>query len=225
VFYLKDQEDCQDPLRIIGRAKGYSKKEILTTLPRHSKCNPQLLKELIKLPNFILRNSGTSFAKKITKMMKEVSLEAYRAKQFTRTEINHRGVLYGLVSLEHRVIDIILNYFHKRWPSCVICLFNEKNCKTSIINEEGIIYENDSSLEKTVQEIGSDRPIQPYFEDIQISGDEIFKTLYESQNIDERINQRYFKSMVPNYCYKLPGMRKGVEKNFTPKNKKLDDFF
>ena len=53
--------------------------------------------------------------------MREISIEVYRAKQFTRTEINNRGVLYGVVSLKHRVMDIVLNYFHQRWPNCNQC--------------------------------------------------------------------------------------------------------
>jgi len=30
--------------------------------------------------------------------------------------------------------------------------------------------------------------------------------------------------MIPDYCYKLPGMRNGVEKRFSSRNKKLNEF-
>jgi hypothetical protein len=62
----------------------------------------------------------------------------------------------------------------------------------------------------------------PYFEDIQFSGNDIYKTLYNSQFIPERENQPYFKQMIPKKCFNLPGMRKGIEKRF--RYKKLDDF-
>lgn len=218
-------ENCQDPLKINGRFKGYSRKELIKNLPRHCKYTPHVLKQINKIPDVILRNSGTQLVKKLNRMMKEVSSETYRAIQFTRTEINDKGVLYGLVLLKHDVIDLVLKYFHERWSQCLICLYNEHSRITSIINERGVITDYKMSLKEIVDKISKNRPIIPYFKDIQLSGEEIFETLYESSFIEERDNPRYFKQMIPNYCYKLPGMRKGIERRFNGKNKKLDEFF
>jgi hypothetical protein len=215
---------CQDPLEVIGRAKGYSRNELIMNLPRHIKFTPNLIHEIENLPEVFLRNSGSPMAKKLIRMMREISLETYRAMQFTRTEINDRGVLYGVVSLKHRVMDRVLSYFHKRWPQCIICLYNEHNHKTGIIDEQGTIRELNLPLKEVVEKISENRPIIPYFEDIQFSGEEIFETLYTSQNIIERQNIRYFKKMIPDYCYKLPGMKNGVEKRYIARNKRLDEF-
>ena len=156
-------------------------------------------------------------------MMREVSKETYRAIQFTRTEINSRGILFGVVNLKHNVIDMILTYFHNRFGSmCVICLYNESNRKTSIMDENGKIRVIKSPLMKVVEEVSNDRPIVPYFEDIQFTGEEIFETLYKSQFIAERENREFFRRMIPKNCYELPGMRGGVEKRF--RNKKINDF-
>lgn len=222
---MNQKRNSKDPLEVVGCAKGYSKEELIENLPRHSKFTPNLIKQVNNLPEVMLRNSGTPIAKKIVRMMRDISGEAYRAIQFTRTEINDRGVLYGVVLLKHLVMDKVLNYFHDRWPQCVICLYNEHTCKTGIINEKGLIRDVKSPLKKVVDHISKRRPIMPYFEDIQFSGEEIFETLYNTQNIIERNNPRYFKSMIPEYCYKLPGLKKGVEKRFTPQNKKIEDFF
>ena len=221
--------NSQDPLQVNGRSRGYSKKELLEYLPRHSDFTPILVREINKLPDIILRNMGTRFARRMIKMAKEISLEAYRAIQFTRTEINNRGVLYGTVLLKHKVMDSVLNYFHERWPQCIICLYNEHRKETSIINEKGIIQEFKLPLNKVVEKISSNRPIISYFDDIQFSGKEIFESLYESQNIIERENPRYFKSMIPEKCYELPGMRNGIEKRYidkrhSAKTKTIDDF-
>ena len=219
--------DSRDPLTVLGRSKGYSKKELINYLWRHSKFTPNLIQEIKKLSDVVLRNMGTPKARKIIKMMKEVGLESYRAKQFTRTEINNRGVLYGIVVLKHRVMDLVLNYFHERWPQCVICLYNEHTQMTGIINEKGNIREIKYPLKIAVEKISEDRPIIPYFDDIQISGEEIFETLYKTKNIKERENPRYFKSMIPSYCYELPGMRDGVEKRYINrknKNSTIDKF-
>ena len=211
-----------DPLVVVGRAKGYSKEELLTNLPRHNNFSPILIKQINSIPEVIFRNSGTPIAKKINRMMREVSTEAYRAKQFTRTEINNRGVLFGIVMLKHRVVDRVLEYFHERWPQCIICLYNEYTKKTILIDERGKIQEIVLPLKEVVEKVSENRPMIPYFEDIQFSGKEIFKTLYKSQFISERENHPYFKKMIPDKCFNLPGMRKGIERRF--RYKKLDDF-
>jgi hypothetical protein len=214
---------CQkDPMEVIGRAKGFSHEEIIQNLSRHKSYYPYLITQIKKVPEVIFRNSGSSFAKKINRMMREIGTESYHAKQFTRTQINNRGVLYGVVLLRHRVMDRVLNYFHQRWPQCIICLYNEYNKKTSYIDERGKIQEVELPLKKVVDNISKNRPIIPYFDDIQFSGKEIFETLYNSQFISERENQGFFKKMIPDKCFELPGMRGGVEKCF--RNKQINEF-
>ena len=213
----------KDPLEVIGRARGYCRTEIIKNLKRHANFTPNLLQQIKEIPNVILRNMGSSQARKINKMMKEVFTEVYRAKQFTRTEINSYGVLYGIVSLKHDVLDLVLNYFHERWSDCVICLYNEITYKTGVIDEIGKIVRISLPLEKVVEKFSKDRKFVPYFDDIQFSGIEIFETLYNSQHVNERENIKYFRRMIPKSCYSLPGMKGGVEKQF--KNKKINDFF
>ncbi|MHA1931789.1 MAG: DUF4130 domain-containing protein, partial [Promethearchaeota archaeon] len=215
----------QDPLEVVGCAKGYTHEELIKNLPRHRKSSPILIEQVKKIPEVVLRNSGTLIAKKIKKMMGEIYGEAYRAIQFTRTEMNNRGVLFGVVLLKHQVMDKVLNYFHERWPQCVICLYNEHTQRTGIINEKGNIKEVKLSLKRAVEAASRGRSIIPYFEDIQFTGEEIFEVLYKSQNIVERENPRYFKSMIPDKCFTLPGMRKGVEKRYKSQNKKINDYF
>jgi hypothetical protein len=221
---MKNESGCEDALKVVGRAKGYSKDELIANLPRHSKFHLGLIKAVMTIPEVSLRNSGTIMAKKITRMMREINTEAYRAKQFTRTEINKYGVLYGMVILKHHVMDNVLNYFHERWPQCIICLYNEHNQRTGIINEKGKIREVNLPLKETVEKVSNGRPIIPYFDEIQFSGEEIFESLYNSQNIVERENPRYFKSMIPDKCFNLPGMKNGVEKRYKSQNKKINEF-
>jgi len=222
---MNRKNKSDDPLKVFGRSKGYSQKELINQLPRHEKCTPHLIEQIKRIHNVVLRNLGTPVAKKANKMIREVYREAYRAKQFTRTNINDRGVLYGVLLLKHKVIDLVLNYFHERWPNCIICLYNEYTQKTGIITEKGQIYDIKLPLKKVVEKISDKRPEMPYFKDIQFSGKEIFETFYKTQNINERENPDYFKNMIPEKCFKLPGMRNGIEKRFSEKNKRLDDFF
>ena len=222
---MKNESKCEDSLKVVGRAKGYSREELIANLPRHSKFHLGLIKQVMTIPEVSLRNSGTAMAKKIIRMMREVSTETYRAMQFTRTEINKYGVLYGIVLLKHHVMDNVLKYFHERWPQCIICLYNEHTQRTGIVNEKGNVREVKLPLKETVEKVSNGRPIIPYFDDIQFSGEEIFESLYNSQNIVERENPRYFKSMIPDKCFDLPGMKNGVEKRYSSQNKKMDEFF
>lgn len=219
---MKKEINEKDPLQVVGCAKGHSHEELIHNLPRHYNYTPNLIQQIKRIPEVILRNSGTLIAKRVNRMMREVTTEAYRSKQFTRTEINNRGVLFGVVLLKHRVMDLVLKYFHERWPECIICLYNEHSGKTGIINERGMIQEIDSTLKNVVEGVSKNRPVIPYFDDIQFSGGEIFETLYKSQFISERENQNYFKRMIPDKCFELPGMRGGVEKRF--RNKKINDY-
>ena len=129
----------QDPLEVVGCAKGYSREELIKNLPRHFKFTPLLLQQIKRIPEVFLRNSGTLIAKKVKRMMGEVYTEAYRANQFTRTEINNRGVLFGVVMLKHKVIDLVLKYFNARFPESIICLYNEHTRVTTTIDEKGKI--------------------------------------------------------------------------------------
>ncbi|MFX1325044.1 MAG: DUF4130 domain-containing protein [Promethearchaeota archaeon] len=209
-------------MAVVGCAKGYSHEELIEDLPRHCNANEALMEHIKKIPAVVLRNSGTLLAKKINRMMREVNTEAYRARQFTRTDINNRGVIYGVVFLKHRVMDLVLRYFHERWPQCIICLYNQNDYKTTTIDEKGKIRVFQSPLNEVVKKASDDRPYVPYFNDIQFSGQEIFETLYNSQFISERENNSFFKKMIPNKCFELPGMKGGVEKRF--RNKRINDY-
>ena len=217
------RENKKDPLEVVGCARGYSHEELIKNLPRHCKSTSVLIQQIMKIPEVILRNSGTLLAKKVNKMMREVNTEAYRANQFTRTDINNRGVLFGVVLLKHKVIDLVLNYFHERFPESIICLYNKHTHKTTTINENGQSHTFESSLNEVVKKVSENRPIDPYFEDIQFTGEEIFEALYATQFIPERENREFYKRMIPEKCYKLPGMKGGVEKRF--RNKKINDYF
>ena len=77
----------KDPLEVIGCSKGYSHEELIKNLHRHSLHSPAIKRQIITIPEPILRNSGTQMAKKINRMMREVFTEAYRAKPVSYTHL------------------------------------------------------------------------------------------------------------------------------------------
>jgi len=201
---------------------GFSKKEMLINLPRHSQCNQNLLLKVENTSESILRNHGSQFARKINKMLHEIFRELERNRQFTRTNLNNRGVLYGKITLSHQSDDELLKYFHDRFPNCFICLFNIIKNETITINEQGKFKKFQASLDEIVKKISMNRPITPYFEDISMDNEEIFEEFYSSQFIASRENRKYFKKMIPKYAMEMPGMKGGIENRF--RNNQLDKY-
>ncbi len=205
-----------------SRLFGFSKEEMLTNLPRHSQCNPNLLLKVQNTSESILKNNGSQFARKINRMLHEIFRELERNRQFTRTNLNNHGVLYGKITLSHQSEDQLLKYFHNRFPNCFICLFNTIKNETITMNEKAKIQKFQVSLNKFVQNISRNRPITPYFEDISMNNEEIFQEFYSSQFIASRENRKYFKKMIPKYAMEMPGMKGGVEYKF--RNNQLDKY-
>ena len=205
-----------------SRLFGFSKEEMLTNLPRHSQCSPNLLLKVQNTSESILKNNGSQFARKINRMLHEIFRELERNRQFTRTILNNRGILYGKISLSHKSEDELLKYFHNRFPNCFICLFNTIKNETITMNEQGKFQKFQGSLDEIVQKIGKNRIITPYFEDISMNNEEIFQEFYSSQFIASRENRKYFKKMIPKYAMKMPGMKGGVEYRF--RNNQLDKY-
>ena len=205
-----------------SRLFGFSKEEMLINLPRHSQCNTNLLNKVKNTSESLLRNNGSQFARKINRMLGEISRELERNRQFTRTTLNNHGVLYGKISLSHQSEGDLLKYFHSRFPNCVICLYNTVKHETITINEQGRFQKFQESLDKCVQKISINRKITPYFEDISSSNEEIFQEFYSSQFVESRENRKYFKKMIPKYAMEMPGMKDGVENRF--RNNQLDKY-
>ncbi len=205
-----------------SRLFGFSKEEMLINLPRHSQCSPNLLFKVQNTSESILKNNGSQFARKINQMLHEIFRELERNRQFTRTNLNNRGVLYGKITLSHQNENELLKFFHDRFPNCFICLYNTFKNETITMNEQGRFQKFQVSLDEIVKKISLNRPITPYFEDISMNNEEIFQEFYSSQFIASRENRKYFKKMIPKYAMEMPGMKGGVENRF--RNNLLDKY-
>ena len=205
-----------------ARLFGFSKDEMLENLPRHSKCNPNFLNKVQNTSESLLRNKGSQFARRVNRMLGEIFRELERNRQFTRTVLNNRGVLYGKICLSHQSEEDLLKYFHSRFPNCVICLYNTVKRETITMNEQGRFQKFQEPLDECVHILSKNRTITPYFEDIGMSNEEIFQEFYSSQFVESRENRKYFKKMIPKYAMEMPGMKGGVENRF--RNNQLDKY-
>ena len=110
---MNKKNNSKDPLEVVGCARGYSKEELINNLSRHANFTPHLIKQIRELPEVMLRNSGTPTAKKIVRMMRDISGEAYRAiLQRTADEGGFRDFLEQLKThkiTRHQLIEILMN--------------------------------------------------------------------------------------------------------------------
>lgn len=205
------------------KARGmYDKKGLYELLPRHTEFTPDLLRRIQQLPITILENKAHPDARLAYRLAREVGKDFERGRQFTRTQLNEYGVLFGIVMLKYRTNDMLLNYFHTRFPAFVIVLFNKlkQECYISTTMGEFLIEKGD--LDSTVAKWSKNRPIDPQFSKLasEPTDRSLFEEFYKSQFIDERENPRYFHHMIPKEVMQWPGME--IENGF--RNNKLDKF-
>lgn len=202
--------------------KGFEKDEVIELIHRHSKCTKEILHLIERIPDVVLSNLASQEARKIDKMLKQIFREFERVRQFTRTKLNNHGIIYGEVSFTHKIEDWIIEYFHKRFSKCWLCLYNEKSRSCLVWKGKYPWNYIDSPINDAVKIISRERPLDPYFADIQVENEEIFNIFYKSQFIKSRKNKRYFQQMIPLSARKLPGLKGKVET--TIENQKLDKF-
>ncbi len=203
--------------------RGYTKDQICILIRRHSDFSPQLVQKIMKHDASILQNSGSPFAKRINAMIREVFKEFDRQRQFTRTELTPKGILWGKVHFQHRIEDLVLGYFHERFPQCIIVLANEVKNECIFINESSKMFGSGLQMQDLIQILSEGRPQSGVYSDLQYSNEDLFDEFYSSQFIKARKNKRYFRQMIPLKAMKLPGMRGGIEARY--QNNSLDKFF
>ena len=93
---------------------------------RHKKSHQNnLLSRVEKIYNKnpeLIRGKVIDDAKKFHKIAREVALEFNRLKGFLHFKLFPEMVLFGEVETDHDIIDLLLNFFIKRFPEFFICL-------------------------------------------------------------------------------------------------------
>lgn len=200
----------------------YDKKRLYELLPRHTKFSPKMLQKLQHLPPTVLENRADPLAIKAYRMAREVMKDFDRARQFTRTQLNAHGILYGIVVLKHSTKDMVLNYFQERFPAFIIALFNQNTRETYIRYPNGKEEIRFGMLQEVVAKLSENVPKNPLFASLEStsSDKDLFAEFYKSQFIQERENRNYFHHMIPKECLTWPGME--TERRF--RNNSLDQF-
>ncbi len=203
--------------------KDFGKKKLLNCVSKNAKCTPAILEKIRKTPESILKNFGTPFARKVQYMSKDVYRDFERARQFTRTKFLENKLLYGIYTAHHSIEADLLDYFKKRFPNYVLCLYNRYGGYCAILDESNHMKIVKGTLKKTLKSLGYGATGKLKFAGQQFADKEtkkIYDAFYESQYIKERKNPRYFQTMIPKKVkkdYKLD-----IERRIG--NRQLDEF-
>ena len=221
-----------------SRGRGtMSRQELIELLPRHKDFSSIMIDRLNQIPDEILANRASEWAAKFYRMARAVYREYDKGRAFTRTQVNIHGVLSGIITVHHQTEDMILYFFHKRFPKYVIVLYNSVKHKTFICTETNKCTEINAPFEQIVIQLSQSRPLMtddPLISSL-ISSEkkspesvksavkevkELFTAFYESQDIPERKNRAYFNRVVPQKWQKTANM--AMEKGYL--NRKMDRF-
>jgi probable DNA metabolism protein len=202
------------------RGQGYiSRQYMMEMLPRHAKFNPIWLEQLVKIPEEILQNRASEWAAKLYRLSRQVGKEFNRTRSFTRTHLNAHGILWGIINIEHKVEDMVLDFFHQRFPRYIVILYNQNTKISHICNEKGNIEEKSTPIQNLIAQLEKERPVFEIIPGEKINGEklsqenqELYRVFYESQYIADRKNPRYFQQMMPKKWQAAPGME--MEKRF-----------
>ncbi|MBU0762064.1 MAG: DUF4130 domain-containing protein [Candidatus Altiarchaeota archaeon] len=174
---------------------------------RHRDFNMRLYRKVLSQNRELTDSCATPESKKLHRMYSSVSRCLCKAQGFTRLDVSGK-TLYGLVDLEHDVMDLLLSHFRRRYPGYEIALENKK--KTHVIDVYGGVKVHDMGVNSYLG-LGTTPPD---------SIDPLFSTYYVSQNIRERRNTKLMDKMMP----KLHSRRNHVEHLVNNAGVKITDY-
>lgn len=161
---------------------------------RHANFDPQLEKEVQRQDKAIVENLASQEARKLNKLHTNVGWAVCKLQSFLRFETSKHGILYTKIKSEHKLADIILEFFHLRFPLFHIVIEHGKH--TYVIDRNGDITKHNTNLLQTVSNLEKELPVDPLLNDID-SNEEYFQNYYQSQNIKERYNPKLMKQLMP----------------------------
>lgn len=152
---------------------------------------------------------------RIRKLIREVGKEIHKMKGFIRLKHLGKKLKFGYMKPEHKIGEMVTEWFANRFPGIIIVLGNEEESWISIKTEEKFETEKSGSLESTVEKLSDHLDVKE-----KVDFENLWEKYYESQYSDERKNKKLFKKNMPEKFRKRAN--NNVENRF--KNKTLEEF-
>ncbi len=188
----------------------------LEYIKRHKKFDQNVINILNNQDQRLVLNKATKESRTFHDWGKQVGGEAHRIISFTRLKISDKGILYSEIFSEHKVEDIVINFFHRRFPKFLIVIGSKRIVYS--IDKFGVRKKHLESVKNVVNHLEKN-----YFDEFLMnlnSEEDMWKTYYYSQNILQRRNKKLQVKMMPKKYMK----HMGIENEFYKGNKKLDEF-
>ena len=191
---------------------------MIESAERHSGFNQRIIDVVLSQCDAEARCKATNESRKLYEWARQVSCDLEKTKAFTRFEIHEKGILYASISPEHYIEDLVADFFAERFPMFVIVLESRRGCfvkkkgqRAAVVNErmESVLAKLDRNLE-------NDNMLCDL---LDFDDKSIWRIFYNSANIKQRNNRKYFLRNMPRKYHDLQGLDE--EKNAFDGNQRL----
>jgi probable DNA metabolism protein len=154
----------------------------------------------------IIRNKMSRLARQFYHRGREVMLEVHRLNAFIRFDVYPEYLLVSEVRPEHDVIDLMFNYFRRRYPDFILALYDQRQgyvstrrpdiCFPNLTQERNYWFFPRKVL--GVSELRERlRPQLQELLDAENFTGEVWERYYDSQYIKERKNIKLARKALP----------------------------
>ncbi len=189
--------------------------EFLQYLKLHKDCSPSLMNKASGLCSQQLDVSTDLEHIRIRKMVNSVLTEIHLMRAFVRLSPIGEKVLYGYIKPKHDIVPRVGYFLSRRFPNTIIILGNNTRSWISINNNGKTTRSKGGPLSETVERVKDQMA-----DNKEADTEDLWKTYYWSQYIDDRRNVKYHKKNMPKKHMDATGIKVARNQNKIT----LDDF-
>lgn len=176
----------------------------LKWLRAHSEVTPQDLSVAKRLNEEDMLLPTGQQERRIKRMLGDVRREYHYLKSFIRFVEPVEGVLIGYASPEHRIKQMLSDYFARRFPGNLIIVGDERSFSISLLSHTGWMRDEvEGSLDVLVEELAGEGG-----RGVEGPGEEgaLWRAYYWSQYDPRRRNPSEFKGRMPDKYRERAGL-------------------
>lgn len=179
--------------------------ELIQQAKRNNKFDQKLVLELEQQQDNEIKYKSTRQSRKLYEWSRQVGCAIHKTEAFTRLKISEKGILYARIDPEHKVEDIVVNFFAERFPMYVIVLESRRGCFIKKKGQKLTIVRR--RMELVIKKLESELADDDILGDLLDFDDQsIWKIFYSSANIMERKNKSLFQKNIPKKYHDLDGL-------------------
>ena len=188
---------------------------------RHAKYDPLLLEEVLSQDMVHVQSRTTLQSRQLFGLVSEVTGEFHKLKGFIRFELSPHKILYAKVTVKNEIEDLLATFFKERFPGFCIVIESSRGCFIAHYNSPKVMFiKEDMSI--VLKKLESCLPRHDFLDDLEKSDQEIWKSFYDSQIIQQRKNIASFSRCITKKYQHLKGL--DHERYAQHSSKRLTDF-